>query len=207
MRVPKVRNWRKIVGDLKSGPDFGIHGIKYENLCRVLNERGVYVRGHHFCVDPSEKMFPDEEFYEKLWSSVVCAKGYSLSTPIKIGRNGAEFPRLPSILLGIVCDRSKYSLSPTQAPFNTIYGDLGVTFPVGHDFDRDFFKLEGITINERGLNRINGRLERYLKKFEEKQGSKKMIYGGNMTSLYFVERELAKELIKGIHRKIKDYSA
>lgn len=198
LRLPRIggvyreRNWRKIVGDLKRGPSFGIHGTRNENLQNILESQPPYsAEGHYFLVGDQEKCLPDSEFYRRLWESVKVTSNFSYdvyfqgSIPIFSGN--------PSLLMGIEENNSGAVSSRSKGPFEQSHE----TFRIGHDFlwSPGYLRLEGITIDERELGLIK------MKNFN--------YYGGVrhydlLTRAFFLEREVIRGLMKKIHGKIQE---
>lgn len=190
----REKNWREIVGDLKDGPNFGIHGTKYKNLINILVEKQNFTYAHYFIVGEKQKSLPNEEFYEKLFGSLSVVCGHSFDCEFYDER--VKFSSSPSILLGV--EKEIATLHEKKGERSTPYGKGRTTFPVGHDFILDFVNLEGIVLGGLELENIN---KKFLK-FHDK--IKKDLYW-KIPARYFVEKEVIKELIKRIHQRLISY--
>ena len=203
--VKKPSNWRRVVKTLKEGPDFGIHGLKEDNLEAILKNEcpfgrgilGEYVPAHYFAVGKTVKKWTDEKFYNALWASFDIALRFSGKYFSK--NNQIIISGRPCLLLGVAKPRFR------DSPFlvddrDTImiyssYSDKSRerirAFPVGHDFNRQLFDLYGINMTDEELDMIGRKLRQFCGNLD---------FPDDIASTYFILNQMIKGIIEKVYR-------
>lgn len=197
MDVKKVPNWRNLVRILKEGPDFGIHGTKFEKAQKILLDGDTWVLAHYFCVGENQKKLPDVEFYEKLWASIGIA--YHFSECMDVNKKELTFIRNPCLVLGINRNEDRCSLEDRSLPGASVYGSKGETFPIGHDFYKFAgIEVKSIYIDDSGI----GDIQRKLAQYSAKPKVYSCLYP-DISHAYFVEREIIGRFVKTLPNALK----
>ncbi|MBI3333983.1 hypothetical protein HYZ97_00665 [Candidatus Pacearchaeota archaeon] len=204
MLIKKFPNWRKLVHKLKEGPDFGIHGAKYENALRMLDETYT-ARGHYFVVGQDEKALENQDFYSRLFASI----NFAVRISAKLERN-MRYVDLPSLIIGIndserILGRHLDVLCTDDSPFITHYnnqeGKRVFTLPVGEDFMKSLgIKTEMVHLSGQELDNVYKR----ALEFSRRSGRDKR-YGNEIGMTYLIEAEVVRRLILKTEGVVQNY--
>ncbi|MEI6850046.1 MAG: hypothetical protein WCK29_03330 [archaeon] len=148
MNVSKINGWSELVSNLKRFKSFGFHGAENKNLQSILNEVPHYggVFGHYFGANKDMKKEPNELFYQRLYSSIGVAQGFSRAYQIEKG-NMAVFSSV-ALIFGI---NDEY---PDRFLGHTADGTYGKTLAIGHDMSEEF-KFYPLILPKIKLEEIN----------------------------------------------------
>ncbi|MEK6848459.1 MAG: hypothetical protein AABX65_02405 [Nanoarchaeota archaeon] len=202
MKTGLMKNWEKIVRNLKAGPDFAIHGTRYQNLEGMLeqNRRGLVVYGHNFSVGKKEKRLPDNGFYNRLVASTGIAIGHSTFSKggmktynfdDTLGRYVFEEPI--ALIIGVADEKYKEFNVPEDKSIEGYVPWLDIvpdTFPIGHDFVNCNLTSCELYLDE--LDAISEKVNRDLIKIEKD----KIIMGMSIVRAIICYRYITESMIR-----------
>jgi len=197
-----VFDYERVIETLKAGPDFGIHGARYDNLSKLLKSPNSCI-GHYFCVGREERKLPDDEFYERLWASVDIALGYSARIEI-IDDRRVSFSSQPTLIL--IIDNRKQALdfilegkfSRSSHIYYSSKGREASTFPIGEGVPViPGVEIVPVVASDMEIASINRRLEDYCRG---------KTIAGDAAQTLVVKRCLTKGMIKRIYQEMRNHS-
>jgi len=176
------------------------HGTPAENLESILRDvkRKETLFGHFFCIGDKERMMSRKKFYQRLFSSIYVAVGYSKPTPIYKPKEKRIYVARPPTIICVV-RKERGDIEKRGNPWFSFYGE---TFPVEHDppiihkppeIESYVFPM---STNEEDLKRIN-------EEFRRKHG-KGVIVNETTTAIIFWTERNAEIMIRKLNEELEN---